>query len=86
MSRAEPDLTDPDNPEWTRDDFARARPASELPAAIRAQFPRTRGPQQAPTKVQVAVRLSRDVVERLKADGPGWHRRLDDTLRKALGL
>lgn len=26
----EPDLTDPDNPEWTEEMFARARPAREV--------------------------------------------------------
>lgn len=30
----------PDNPEWTDEDFRRAKPASELPAEIRAAFSR----------------------------------------------
>lgn len=88
MSRREPE-TDHDNPEWTDADFARARPPSDMPPEILAQFPRTkrgRGPQKARTKVQVAVRLSPDVVDRLKAGGPGWHRRMDDLLRQALDL
>lgn len=89
MSR-DPDLTDPDNPEWTEADFARARPPEEvLPPEVLAQFPRTprrRGPQRAPTKVSVNLRLSRDVVERLKVGGRGWTQRLDDLLRRTLGL
>jgi hypothetical protein len=37
--RDEPDLDDPDNPEWTAEDFARARPASEvLPPEVIAAF------------------------------------------------
>ncbi|MEG6508609.1 hypothetical protein V6C03_06470 [Methyloligella sp. 2.7D] len=32
---------DPDNPEWTSDDFQNARPGHELPAAVRAAFPRS---------------------------------------------
>lgn len=32
---------DPDNPEWTKEDFRQAKPASELPAEIRAAFPKT---------------------------------------------
>ncbi len=78
--------TDPENPEWTAGDFASARPASELPADVRKAFPRTRGPQKAPKKIPVSLRLSPDVVERFKADGPGWQSRMDDALRKAAGL
>lgn len=77
---------DAENPEWTADDFARARPAAELPAEIRAAFPKMRGPQVAATKVPVSIRLSRDVVEHFKADGPGWQTRIDDALKKAAGL
>ena len=37
----EPDLTDPDNPEWTEEDFANARPITELhPPHIVAQLVR----------------------------------------------
>jgi uncharacterized protein (DUF4415 family) len=54
-----------DNPEWSAADFARARPPEAvLPRAILAQFPNTRpvrGPQKAPTKIAVSLRLSRDV-------------------------
>ncbi|MER0237581.1 BrnA antitoxin family protein [Fulvimarina sp. MAC8] len=84
MSR--PSLIDSENPEWTEDDFANARPASELPERIRAAFPRTRGPQKAATKVPVSIRLSPDVLDHFKAGGPGWQSRIDETLRKAAGL
>lgn len=77
---------DPDNPEWTEEDFRRARPASELPAEILKAFPRTRGPQKAPRKVPVSIRLTPEVVERFKAGGPGWQARIDDVLKKAVGL
>ncbi len=81
-----PTVTDSDNPEWTTDDFAKAKPASELPAHIRAAFPRTRGPQKAPPKVPVSIRLSADVVEHFKAGGPGWQSRIDEALRKVVGV
>ena len=84
MSR--PIETDHDNPEWTDDDFAKARPASELPAHIRAAFPRTRGPQKASTKVPVSIRLSPEVIEHFKAGGPGWQSRIDEALRKIAGI
>jgi len=77
---------DAENPEWVDDDFRRSKPASELPPAILAAFPRTRGPQKIPTKIPVSIRLSRDVVEHFKASGPGWQSRIDETLRKAAGI
>ena len=34
----------------------------------------------------ISLRLTREVVERFKADGPGWQTRMDDALKKAKGL
>jgi uncharacterized protein (DUF4415 family) len=78
---------DPDNPEWTDEDFARARPASEMmpPELYKALVERrVRGPQKAPVKEAVSIRLDRDLVERLRASGPGWQARINETLRKAV--
>ncbi|KRA45752.1 BrnA antitoxin family protein [Devosia sp. Root635] len=82
----EPEAFDHDNPEWTEADFKRAKPASSLPADILKAFPRTRGPQAAPKKVPISIRLTPEVVERFKADGPGWQSRIDEALKKAVGL
>jgi len=79
-------VTDPENPEWTEADFRRARPASELPADIRAFFPKTRGPQKTPRKIPLSIRLSPEVVDHFKATGPGWQARIDEVLKKAAGL
>lgn len=57
------------------------RPAEPLPPVRR-----TRGPQKAPTKTPVSLRLDRDVVEALRRGGKGWQTRLNDMLREALGL
>ena len=38
------------------------------------------GPQKAPTKVRVSLRLSRDVVEYFRATGDGWQTRMDSEL------
>ena len=74
---------DDDNPEWTEEDFARARPPEEvLPPHLLAQFKGTRGPQKAPTKVAVSIRLSPEVISYFKAKGPGWQSRIDEALRK----
>ncbi len=43
-----------------------------------------RGPQKAPTKKLVSLRLSPEVVEHFKASGPGWQTRIDETLVKAI--
>lgn len=37
-------------------------------------------------KVQLALRVDRDVVELFKAGGAGWHGRMNAALRKAVGL
>jgi uncharacterized protein (DUF4415 family) len=76
---------DPDNPQWTAEDFKRAKPFAEVFPDLAASR-RGRGPQKEPTKVAVSLRLSREVVERFKADGPGWQTRMDEALKKAAGL
>lgn len=37
-----PEISDPENPERTQADFARAVPAEDLPAEILSEFPNTR--------------------------------------------
>jgi uncharacterized protein (DUF4415 family) len=79
--------SDPDTFEWTDEEFAQARPASEMmpPDVYRALVERrVRGPQKAPTKEMISVRLDRDLVDRLRATGPGWQARINETLRKAV--
>jgi uncharacterized protein (DUF4415 family) len=77
---------DQDNPEWTEEDFARALPAPQImPSAFMAEYVRRhRGPQKAPTKLLVSLRLDQDVVARLRAGGRGWQTRANDLLRQAL--
>lgn len=74
--------------ELTAEDFAEMRPASEfLPAEFFEAMRRhraARGPQKAPTKKLVSIRLDQDVIERAKADGPGWQTRINEILRQAL--
>jgi len=76
---------DDDNPEWTEERIARAHPASELPPEVLAYFPQTlaklRGPQKAPTKVAVSLRLSLEVVDHFRSGGRGWQTRIDDALK-----
>jgi len=74
-----------DAPEWTEEDFKRARPASDFPelleAIANARARRgQRGPQKAETKDRVGLRLDHDVVEYFRATGPGWQSRINDIL------
>jgi uncharacterized protein (DUF4415 family) len=79
---------DRDNPEWTKEDFAKARPAAEvLPAEALAAFGKTRGrPKSATPKVAVSLRLDADVVDAYKATGDGWQTRMNSTLREGARL
>jgi uncharacterized protein (DUF4415 family) len=56
------------------------------PAFIAGMKPSTRGrgPQKAPTKQLVSLRLDPDIVQRFRATGPGWQSRINDTLRDHL--
>lgn len=81
-----PVVFDDDNPEWTEEDFARARPAGELPPALLATFPNGRrrvGRPAGSDKQLVSIRLDKDVIDKFKAAGPGWQTRINAALRRA---
>ncbi|MDD1517890.1 MULTISPECIES: BrnA antitoxin family protein [Bradyrhizobium] len=69
-----------DNPEWTKGDFARAKTFDEVFPGMR----KGRGPNRAPTKQQVTLRLSPAVLDHFKAEGPGWQSRIDEELVKVV--
>lgn len=48
--------------------------------------PGQRGPQKAPTKQLVSLRLDPDVLQHFQGSGSGWQTRINDALRKAAGL
>ncbi len=83
-----PVVFDEDNPEWTEEDFARARPAHEvlLPEVIAAFGKGRVGRPVGTTKDQVSLRIDRDVIARFRAGGPGWQSRMNAALRAAVGL
>jgi uncharacterized protein (DUF4415 family) len=83
MQKASEEYGNPDgeNPEWTKEDFARAKRIGELPPRMQVLLRRKRGPQKAPTKILTAIRLSPDVIEALRKTGKGWQSRVDETLR-----
>jgi uncharacterized protein (DUF4415 family) len=73
-----------DNPELTKADFARAAPFAEVFPDLAASIRKGRGPNKAPTKKLVSLRLSPEVIEHFKATGDGWQSRIDETLRKVV--
>ena len=86
MKKRKP-LTDKDGEvrELTAADFRAMRPSAEvLPELVEAWRKRgQRGPQKAPTKQQVTLRLDKDVLERFRSTGSGWQKRINEALRKA---
>ena len=84
--RANPYLIDDENPEWTKEDFARARPAREVLPEIFGKknaeaLLRGRGrPKLEQPKVAVTLRLDADVLAQLRASGAGWQTRAGEAL------
>jgi uncharacterized protein (DUF4415 family) len=83
----DPELHD-ENPEWTQQDFAKAKPASEvLPPEVMAQFknkggrPRSQNPKEA-----VKLRIDADVLAKFRESGPGWQTRINGILRTAVSI
>ena len=78
---------DADSPEATDGQLAKARPFAEAFPALAESIKRSRGrPLVASPRRQISIRLSPDVIEHFKKDGPGWQRRIDEALRKVAGL
>ena len=71
---------DPNDAEARRAFFERADLVRDDKVVRRGK----RGPQRAPTKKLVSLRLSPEVVEHFKASGPGWQTRIDDALRQSI--
>lgn len=69
--------------ELTAEDFTPFRPAAEvLSPDLQAKLAiREWGPQKAPTKQRITIRLSQEVVEQFRATGEGWQVRVDTALR-----
>lgn len=62
-------------------DLKEFRPASEaLPPSLQRKVG-VRGPQVAPTKERITIRLSPEVVNTFRATGAGWQTRLDTALK-----
>ena len=80
---------DPDDaPEWTEDVFDRAqfsRSGKVVRPATGTLTKRGRPKLEAPKK-QLSVRLDQNVLEKLQEAGPGWQTRVNEILKKAVGV
>jgi uncharacterized protein (DUF4415 family) len=86
--KTNPKRLEDENPEWTAEDFAKARPAREMlpqifgeEVAQKMLKPRGRPRVEFP-KERINIRLSHEVVEHFKAAGEGWQTRIDAALRQ----
>ncbi|MCK0715962.1 BrnA antitoxin family protein [Chromohalobacter sarecensis] len=71
--------------ELTDEDFKHMRPMAEvLPVDLQRTIRQRgqRGRQEAPTKVKTTMRLSPDVIDHFKEQGPGWQSRIDQALKE----
>jgi uncharacterized protein (DUF4415 family) len=83
-------VPDAENPEWTKEMFARSKRFKDLPASLQVRLSaiqeasrKKRGLQKVrPTKQPVTMRLSPDVLAVLRGKGRGWQTLVDDTLRE----
>ena len=88
--RSAPEWVDRDDGrEWTDDQLSRAEYAigGEVVREAQGTLTGRRGrPKLASPKEQISVRLDSDVLAALRASGPGWRARMNQVLRKALGV
>ena len=82
-------MIDSDNPEWTAEDFEKARPASEVlteifgkeaAAELLAKKPVGR-PKAKDPKIYTGLRLDPEVRRAFEATGKGWQTRINEVLK-----
>jgi uncharacterized protein (DUF4415 family) len=79
---------DPDDaPEWTAEVFERAAlyDGDKLIRPAQGTLTKRGRPRLENPKRQVTLRLDGDVIDRLRATGPGWQSRINEILKKAVG-
>jgi uncharacterized protein (DUF4415 family) len=70
-----------DNPEWTNEDFLRAKPAAEIDPQLASALKRGRGrPAVEKPKMAISLRLDPEVIDGFKETGKGWQGRINLTL------
>ena len=67
--------------ELTAADMKNFRPAKQALSKTLLTKLNVRGPQKAPTKERITIRLSPEVVQRFRDTGDGWQARVDSALK-----
>ncbi|MGQ2970678.1 MAG: BrnA antitoxin family protein [Allorhizobium sp.] len=76
-----------DNPGLTEEELKEMRPFREVFPDLAASIDRKLGrPKAENPKKAISLRLDAEVIERFKAGGEGWQSRMNEALRKAVGL
>ena len=72
---------DPENPEWSAEDFAKAKPFADLFPELAVSIKRARGrPRVREPKQAVTLRLSPSTIAKFKAKGGDWRARMAKAL------
>ena len=80
--KSNPELIDEENPEWTDEMLAQAKPMVEVDPELVALSKSARGrPKSENPKILLSMRYSPEVVEYFKSTGKGWQTRMDEVLR-----
>jgi uncharacterized protein (DUF4415 family) len=86
-----PQITDADSPELTKEWFSKAKPASEMlpklfakKTATQLLTPKRGRPPSLTAKEHINIRIDADVLNAFKKGGTGWQTRVNDALREWL--
>ena len=75
-----------DSPEWTEEDFKNARPFAEVFPEFAEALRREEVLVAGDPGRNTVVALEKEIVQKFKEQGSDWRQRINDTLRKAVGL
>jgi uncharacterized protein (DUF4415 family) len=75
-----------DNPEWTEEDFRNARPFAEVFPELAESLERDGLVVIGDPAENQVVAVERRIVRKFREQGPDWQQRINDVLRKAVGL
>jgi len=77
---------DPENPDWTAEDFRNARPFAEVFPELAKSLREGDAVVVGDPALNKVVALDRRVVEKFQSQGGDWQERINEVLRKAVGL
>jgi uncharacterized protein (DUF4415 family) len=82
MKKPKKAFRDPENPEWTKKMFARARPLKEMMPDLVASPPKRGRPKAEKPLSQISLRIDPDALATFKAQGRGWQKLARNALER----